>query len=332
MVQVLEGINFMVKSRKEYLKGLLWCRILIFAGFIFSIVSCKGNINTIKETPTSGKIRISVDESYKLLIDAEISTFTTFYQYAEITAEYKPEYDVITDFISDSVKVIVTNQKPTEDQIEYLRAEQVVVRAITFAHDALAIIINKENPDTLLKYNTVENIFHGRITSWKEINPASGLDNIAVIFDHTKSGNIRYFKEKFDITENLPDNFYAVNNNEEVINYISSNKNGMGIISVNWISDKDDSLSMSFINKIKVVAVTHPYMDQGTYYRPYQGSIYDKSYPFTREVYIVSRETFTGLGSGFISWIAGEKGQRIVLKSGLVPATMPIRLIQVKNQ
>ncbi|KPK84252.1 MAG: hypothetical protein AMS27_10480 [Bacteroides sp. SM23_62_1] len=306
--------------------------MLIFTGIVLAVISCKGDGHTLNETPTRGKIRISVDESYKLLIDAEISTFTTIYTYAEITAEYKPEYDVLSDFINDSVKVIVTNQKPTEDQIEYLREEQVIVRTVTFAYDALALIVNKENPDSLLDYGTVEEIFRGEITSWKEISPDSGLGKIAVIFDNTKSGNIRYFKEKFDITGNLPDNFYAVNNNEEVINYISDNRNGLGIISVNWISDKDDSLSMSFINKIKVIAISHPFMEPDIYYRPYQGSIYEKSYPFTREVYLVSRETFAGLGSGFISWVAGEKGQRIVLKSGLVPATMPIRLIQVRNQ
>ncbi len=88
---------------------------------------------------------------------------------------------------------------------------------------------------------------------------------------------------------------------------------------------------MSFINKVNVVAVSHQLFDDGSYYRPYQGSIYDKSYPFVREIYLISRETFTGLGSGFIQWATAEQGQRIVLKSGLVPATMPIRLVQIKN-
>lgn len=153
-----------------------------------------------------------------------------------------------------------------------------------------------------------------------------------MVLDNTKSGNIRYFKEKFGIKDTLPDNFYALNSNEEVINYISKSRNGLGLISVNWISDLDDSLSMSFINKIKVVGVSQQYLDPNTFYLPYQGSIYNKTYPFTREVYCHSRETFAGLGSGLISWLAGEKGQRIILKSGLVPATMPIRLVMVKNE
>jgi len=88
---------------------------------------------------------------------------------------------------------------------------------------------------------------------------------------------------------------------------------------------------MSFINKINVVAVSQQFVNDGSYYRPQQGFIYDKSYPFVREVYLISRETFAGLGTGFISFACGEQGQRIVLKSGLVPATMPIRLVQINH-
>jgi phosphate transport system substrate-binding protein len=310
---------------------LLSGRTLILTGLILSIVSCTGKNKPLNETPTRGDIRISVDDSYKPLIDAEISTFTTFYPYAKITADYKPEWDVISDFVSDSVQLIVTNNKLTEDQTGYLREQQIIVKTITFANDALALIINKENSDSLLTYNNIQDIFTGKITRWKDLNPKSELGEISVIFDNSKSGNVRYFKEKFEIPGNLPDNFFAVNTNAEVIDHINGNINGMGIISVNWISDTNDSLSMSFIKKILVVAVSQPFMDESTYYRPYQGSIYQKSYPFTREVYLISRETFTGLASGFIAWVTGEKGQKIVLKSGLVPATMPVRMLQIAD-
>jgi phosphate transport system substrate-binding protein len=310
---------------------ILALQILLLVTIIFGMFYCTGKNKPIDERPTRGDINISVDESYKLLIDAEIYAFTSIYSYAKITPVYKPEWDVISDFINDSVRVIVANNKLTGDQIEYLLEQNIVVKTVTFAQDALAIVINKENSDSLMTYNNVQEIFTGKITSWKQITPESKLDKISVIFDNSKSGNIRYFKEKFGITGNLPENFYAVNTNEEVINYISRNKNAFGIISVNWISDTDDSLSMSFINKITVVAVSQPSLDESSYYRPYQGSIYNKSYPFTREVYLISRETFAGLGSGFIAWMTGEKGQKIVLKSGLVPATMPVRLLQFGN-
>lgn len=305
--------------------------IFILGALVSLIVSCNRN-KPLRETPTSGDITISVDESYKLLIDAEISTFTMFYQNAKITPYYKPYGDVISDFINDSVQVAVTNYKLSQEQEAYLRQGNYIVRTVTFAYDALAMIINKENYDSLLTYSNIENIFKGGVTSWTDIDPKSKLGKISVIFDNSKSGNVKYFKEKFGITENLPDNFFAVNSNPEVIDYVSRNKNSLGIISVNWISNQKDSLSMSFVGMIRVVAVTNPGLDQSIYYMPYQGSIYQKTYPFHREVYLLSREIITGLGSGFIAFVAGEKGQTIVLKSGLVPATMPVRLQQFGEQ
>ena len=301
-------------------------------GLLLILASCGGMGKTAtNETATRGNIRILADESFQPLIETEVFTFTHLYTNAKIKAEYKPEYDVINDFMNDSVKVIVTSKKLSDYQIQYLRDTQIIARTSAYAYDALAIITNRENNDTLLKYNTVKDIFLGKVKTWKEINEKSKLGYIRVIFDNNKSGNIRYFKELFEIKDSLSKSFYAVNNNAEVINFISKNPDALGIISANWISDKDDSLSMSFIRKINVVAVSQQYINDGSYYRPHQGFIYDKSYPFIREVYLISRETFTGLGSGFINWACGEQGQRIVLKSGLVPATMPIRLVQIKH-
>ena len=283
------------------------------------------------ETPTRGDIKISVDESFQPLLETEIFTFTHLYPNAYITPDYKSEYDVIEDFMNDSVKLIVTSKKLTDNQIQYLREDLIVARTITFAHDALALVTHKENYDTLMSYNTVREIFLGLVTNWNQINPKSNLGDVRVVFDNTRSGNIRYFKELFEITGALPSNFYAMNTNSEVIDFVSRNPNAIGIISVNWISDSHDPLSISFMKKINVLAVTNQFLGDRTYYRPYQGSIYDKTYPFVREIYFISRETFAGLGTGFIQWATAEQGQRIVLKSGLVPATMPIRLVEVKR-
>jgi phosphate transport system substrate-binding protein len=310
-------------------------KIIFFSGIAFAILlfSCTGGGGVAQnETPTRGNIKIISDESFMPLIETEVHTFTQLYENARISVAYKPEVDVVNDFMNDSVKVIVSSRKLDEDQIQYLRDSLIIARTITFAYDALALITSKQNRDSLMKYNTVRDIFLGRVTRWKEINPKSGLGDIQVIFDNTKSGNIRYFKELFDIKENLPSNFFAVNSSSEVIDFVESNPNALGIISVNWISDKDDPLTRSFIRKINVVAVSHKFIDDGSYYRPHQGFIYDKSYPFVREIYLISRETFTGLGSGFIQWATAEQGQRIVLKSGLVPATMPIRIVQIKTE
>jgi phosphate transport system substrate-binding protein len=325
----LKTSNIVVKvTRHSFIIHLRYPLVSI----LLILVSCAGGSNSRpEETPTRGNIKISVDESFQPLIDTEVFTFTHLYTSANIKPEYKPEYDVINDFMNDSVKVIVTSKKLTDYQVHFLRDTQIIARTTTYAYDAIALVTNRQNKDTLIKYGIIKDIFLGKVSNWKEVNPKSKLGDIRIIFDNTKSGNIRYFRELFEISESLPGNFFAVKSNPEVIDFVSRNPDALGIISVNWISDKDDSTSMSFIKKVNVVAVSSVFFDDGYYYRPLQGSIYDKSYPFVREIFLISRETFHGLGSGFIQWATADQGQRIVLKSGLVPATMPIRLVQIKH-
>ena len=241
------------------------------------------------------------------------------------------ETDLIRAFLNDSVKVVVTSWEPSAQQKEVLLNMQTIVRTTTVAYDAIALVLNKENKDSLFTYQNVNDIFTGKISDWKEINSTSRLGKMVAVFDDEKSANIRYFKEKFNLPAQLPSNFYSVKSNEQVIDYVAKNKSAIGMVSVNWICDREDSVSRSFTDKIKIAAVSDFVLNPGSYYLPVQGSIYDKSYPFTRKIYMVSRESFKGLGTGFISWVSGEKGQRIILKSGLVPATMPIRIIQFKK-
>lgn len=297
----------------------------------FVAVRCTSGGTVSDETPTSGNIKIIADESFEPIVNAEISTFTALYKRAFIKPTFVPEKDLITAFLKDSVKLVVSSWEPTEEQKQLLFQTQIVVRTNPIAYDAIALVLNKENKDSLFTYQQVNDLFTGKIADWKDINPASKIGKIATVFDNDRSANIRYFKELFKLGDQLPSTFYALKSNAEVIDYVSKNKGAIGLVSVNWIADDDDPASREFKSKIKIAAVSHQYLSPGTYSMPDQGSIYDKSYPFTRTINLVSRETFRGLASGFTTFCAAEQGQRIVLKSGLVPATMPIRLVQIKK-
>ncbi len=311
-------------------------RTSVISGFIvlcavtFLVFSCKNpmGVQPLDETPTRGNIRISVDESYQLLFDTQLYTFQSLYNRAKIKVRYKPETEVISDFMNDSVRTIVVTRDLTKEERDYLVSQSFVARTTKIAHDALALIVNRENPDTLMLDSQFADILRGKISSWSDVNPHSASGRISVVFDNNKSGNVRYFREKFSLKGNFPENCFAVNSNQEVMNYVKKNRNALGIISVNWISDSHDSTTIKFLQSVRVVEVgTSP----GNYCKPYQGYVAEGSYPFCRDVFMIGRETFSGLGSGFMSFAAGDQGQRIVLRSGLVPATMPIRLIQIKK-
>ncbi|MEI7499006.1 MAG: substrate-binding domain-containing protein [Bacteroidota bacterium] len=305
----------------------------VWVSFLLLITACGGNTNLKgSDTPTAGRIKVGVEESYQLMVEAEEYTFETFYKYAKIDAVYLNEADVINDFMNDSVPLIIVNRKLSEQQVAYLKERQYIPKTTKIALDAVALIVNNENPDTSLFYQTVKEIFQGKIKSWEQINRKSKLKDIRVVFDNYKSSNPRYFKEKFGL-DSLPATCFAAAGNNDVINYVEKNPNAVGVIGVNWISNKEDSLSNKFLHQVKVVGISlEGDNDPGTkFYKPYQAYIAEGSYPFTREVYCINRQTYTGLAYGFSSFIAGEKGQLIILHSGLVPAAMPVRIVEIKH-
>lgn len=284
------------------------------------------------ETPTRGSIKIAVDESYQLLADAELFTFQSTYKDAKVSPLYLPEDSILKLFLADSVKVILTSRKLTDNEEAYLKGKSFVPRTTIIAYDALAFIINKSNPDQKIRYNTLKDIFMGKTSQWKQINPQSNLSGIKVVFDNPGSNNVKTIMNKFGMTGSLPNYCFSAGKNAEVVKYVEENPDAMGIIGVNWISDPRDSISHSFLDKINVVSVTSEYDSDGTeFYTPHPAYIANKEYPFIREVYTINRETFAGLGTGFTSFIAGDSGQRIILKMGMLPATLPVRLVEIKK-
>jgi phosphate transport system substrate-binding protein len=318
-------------KRKE--KILKWTGWGIVFSAIFLLGAC-GDGTKVKEvdTPTSGSIRVGIDDSYTLLAEAQVYAFEALYQNTRLDTVFRSEADVINDFMNDSVALIIVNRKLSDNEEQYLKERQFNPRTTKVAIDAIAVILNKENPDSNLLFRDIRGILEGKITRWNQINPASKLGEIRMVFDNMKSGNPRYFKDRFNITT-FPSSCSAARDNKELISYIEKNKNAIGLISVNWISDPQDTVSHGFLSRFKVAALSiEGDNDRNTsYYRPYPAYIADGSYPFTRDVYCINRQTYSGLAYGFSSFIAGEKGQYIVLHSGLVPAAMPVRVVQLKN-
>lgn len=298
------------------------------------LTSCATATNpSNKETATSGNIKIAVDDSYRLLGEAQIDVFTSIYKYATIKAIYASEDSILQLFLKDSVRLMVTSRTLTKNEEAYLQTKYIYPRTVKVAYDAVAFIENKNNPDSGIRYNTIRDIFMGKVNNWKQINPKSRLQDMKVVFDNNRSANIRYITNKFGLTGGLPKYCFAAQTNDEVINYVQKHTDALGVISVNWISDPHDSVSHAFLTRVRPVGITSEYFSEGNeFFQPYQAYIADKSYPFVRDVYTISRETFVGLGSGFVQFFAGEKGQRIVLRAGMVPATMPVRIIQLKKE
>jgi len=303
---------------------------LLFSALQCLVISC-GTPNQSTEptdTPTSGSVSVSVDESYTLLFENQVYTFQNLYERAKINVRYRTEKAALNDLITDSSKVAVLNRELTAEEKKMFESRNIFPKATKIAVDAVAIIVHPNNPDTSLTVDFLKKLLRGEEQNWM-----SNKDkNVEIVFDNNESTNARFMKELID---NAPfqKNCFAVKNNKEVIDHVAENPHSMGIISVNWISDKDDTLSQKFLNQVKVVGLSSETVanPMTRYFKPYQGYVITKEYPLTRDVYMINRQTRAGLGLGFVAFVAGEKGQRMIKLQGMVPASAPIRLIQLEK-
>lgn len=298
-------------------RNIIYCVILILS-------SCNNNENPFSygnDTHSRGKMNLLVEESFKPLFETSIYTFEGQYPKTDIQVKYASEGEIIDAFFKDSVKTICISRDFTKLEKAQLKKKQVEVRSDKIAEDAVALILHPANPDSLMTIAQIKAIIRGEKTAW------TGLKTkINIVFDKQNSANFYYLKNFCDLNK-LPVNLFAVNSNEEVINYVKENKNALGVIGLNWISDSDDFDTLGFVKGINVVAIAKD--DKSDYFKPHAGFIYTKEYPLSREIWLINKAKKSGVNTGFVLFMKGDKGQLIVQKSALVPSTAPVRLIQL---
>jgi phosphate transport system substrate-binding protein len=311
-------------------RAIFFFPVIFFAALI---ISCNTKPGKELDTPVSGNINISVDESYMPLVSAEQDVFHALYQRAKVHIKYTDENTAINDLLNDSVKTIIINRTLTENETASLKQYGITPRVTKLAIDAVALVVHNENPDSMLTYEQLSKIMCGEIQTWNGLSGKSKRDSIVIVFDNKQSSNARFLKETFLKESAFPSNVFAVNSNAEVINYVAAHKRALGVIGVNWISDKNDSLVNDFLEKVKVVSLAPlGSVASQEYYKPYQAYVSLKYYPLIRDVFSISREVRVGLGTGFVSFIASDKGQMIVRRAGMLPATIPVRIVDINSK
>ena len=301
---------------------------LIFIIAALCLISCAERDKTGKvlDTITTGEISIAVEEGYKPVISSCIDVFDSIYRNARINPRYVSEGEAVNALIQDSVQVVIIGRQLAAKELEYFQSRGFTPPTTPIAYDALAFILHPDNTDTVLTIQQVRDLLTGKTTQWKEIDPKSALGSVQLVFDNPLSGTLRYVQDSVISGQELSKQASALKSNADVIAYVSKNKNALGIIAANWISDTDDGGVQKFRHEIRIADVAKETGKEG--YGPYQAYLATGDYPFKRTIYIINAQgRRNGLGAGLASYLAKD-GQRIMLKDGLLPANAVTRLIK----
>lgn len=299
----------------------LFAKFLAYTAVLI-VVGCSNSGKQPLETSTSGTIRISVDESFKPIIDSQISVFVASHPDANIIAEYKPEAECLRDLAKDSTRmVIVTRGLNSDEEKFYKDSLTYVPRFERIAYDGVAIILNNNAKDSIFTMEEIAEILRG--TSKYKFRP---------VMDGTSAtSTVRFAIETILAGKGLlGSNVTAARSSQGVIDYVANNEDAMGFIGVSWIGNREDPQQVSFLEKVKIASIQCVSCSNETYVKPYQANIATGRYPMVRSLYYIVKENFSGLGSGFANFLQYERGQKIFLRAYLWPARMSFEVREVQ--
>ncbi|MEO8962947.1 MAG: substrate-binding domain-containing protein [Ginsengibacter sp.] len=287
--------------------------VLMAVSLLVFFTGCHQDKRTDIDTPRSGTIHISVDETFQPVIDSQIQVFEALYPDAKIIAEYKPEAECFRDLMKDSTRMIIatrglipTEEKYYRDSLSYSPTWSKV------AFDGIAVVVNRDSPDSIFTMAAIRTILDG-----------TGNDKKVAVFDGlTETSTIRFAVDSILRGRILdPKKVFAEKNSEAVINYVANHKDALGFVGVSWIGNPEDTAQLSFLTKVNIASIECRCPEE-TFVKPYQANIALKRYPMVRGLYYILKENYNGLGSGFANFMEYERGQLIFRRAYLWPAKM----------
>lgn len=281
------------------------------------VFSCQKKNNKAEDTILKGKATVYVDETILPIVEDEAAVFETEYD-AKLKLVSKSENEIINDLFYDSARIVVLTRTLSAKELKAFKSKKITPRITPFATDAVAFIRNKTTNDTLIALQDIIDFVHGK-----------AIPNIkALVFDNANSSTARYISEISGLPVNNQKNIFSFKTNEEVLKYVAKNNGMVGVIGMNWIFQPPLDLQET-IDNVNVLGVKG--INETNYFFPTQDNLAQGKYPLARHLYIVNCQGYSGLGMGFGSFLTGERGQRIILKSGLVPEQIPTRKIKIRN-
>lgn len=294
-----------------------YLNLIVYTFLIFLVVTCKKSESKPTETMLQGKTTLLVDETFRPIVEEQVQVFESNYD-AKISIIAKAEAEIIQSMAEDSSRIAVLPRELTKKEVEYFNSKKIYPKITHFAKDAIALVVNRSTKDTLITLEELAQLMKG--------NPSSKFKGL--VFDNPNSSTARYLCDLARV-KSLPDQrVFSFKTNKEVIDYVAQHSGMIGVVGINHIFEPSLEIEDQLDN-VNTLNVLNP--KDNKYYAPTQNDIAAGQYPLARDLFIVDAQGFKGLGSGFAVFASGEIGQRIVLKSGLVPVRFPTRKVRVRN-
>lgn len=216
----------------------------------------------------------------------------------------------IASLVNGTVDIANASRQIKAEEVDQAQSNGVEPTEFIIARDAIAVIVNPENPVRELTLQQISDIYSGKISNWSEVG---GDDRpIVRLSRETNSGTHVYFLETVLRLGNSEDktlfstDTLLLPSSEGIIAEVRQNPNAIGYDGLGYVPDD-----------LKMIAIAE--QDGGAYVLPSIPTVNDKTYPIARDLYMYTDGEPTGVVKEYLDWILATEAQQIVADLGFVP-------------
>ena len=292
-------------------------RIPAVLGFLtacFVVISCNDASNKDRSNDTgkqTERINISVDETFKPVIEQQIKVFESSWPETDIVASYKSEADCFRDLQSDSTRMIIVARGLNDEENKFFSNKlNYRVPYELLAFDAIAFIVNKSANDSVFTIEELSSYLSGRRT-----------DRQVVVDNKHASSTVRYLMDSLVKGGSFGSNVRGAESSEAVIDFVAKDANAIGVVGISWIAGREVA-DQPGLAKIKTALIECKQCEEEIYAKPSQATLRSGQYSFYRGLHYILKEQLKGPGTNFAGFMKYERGQLIFRRAQLVPAKM----------
>ena len=287
-------------------------RLLIFfflSSFIFS--SCGSSNNSSTSNSPANYIENKGSDTIVNLALAWAEKYQGDHPDVRISVTGGGSGTGIAALVNGTVDLANASRKIKDEETSEAQANGVTPVEHIIARDAIAVIVNPNNPVNELTLQQISYIYSGKYTNWNEVG---GEDRpIVRLSRETNSGTHVYFLEtvlrlgsKEDKTL-FSTNTLLLPSSEGIISEVRDNPNAIGYDGLGYVP-KD----------LKMIAIAKE--AGGEYVLPSIDTVNDKTYAIARDLYMYTNGEPAGVVKDYLDWILSDEAQVIVADLGFVPA------------
>jgi phosphate transport system substrate-binding protein len=296
-----------------------------------------------RESPTQGAIAVAVAESHATLLEREADLFTSLYPDARIELHATTTREAFVALLQDSVDVVIVDRAPNDEERAAAKELDLQLEEVRLAEDALGVLVHGSNSVESLSLAQIGALLTGRSTDWAQVGGEAGL--VQVVTTGRNSGAWELLATRFFPGPDALHPAVVLPTQEAVMARVASDPTALGVVSIaTWKANPSGTTppaeSTAAAGWAHGVAMTNPAVravaiavtdstGQSVVRPLHQANVHLGVYPLHYPIYVYF-DTESRLAAGFSAFIASAPGQKLILAAGLVPATMPVRLVQLQ--